>query len=247
MDLFLSIITHYPVAIFSVLLIVAVVYWLIACLGFVDLDAGVDVDVPDIGIDLDIPDAGLDIDLDLDVPDGGIDVGDGYDVDASGMHGPLAGLLLKLRLNGVPLPLVISLIAIFGWLISYFGVLICFNFFGLGILRWILGTVILIVAFVLAIFLTSLTIHPVRKMILKNRAQAVTSRTLVGHSCTIRSPVGETPGQAVCFEGGADHILLVRSHHKGQTFNKGDKVVLLEYLPDTNSYSIISEDEFRGF
>lgn len=245
----MNIITHYPVAIFSVLLIVSVIYWLIACLGFVDLDSGVDldVDIPDVGIDLDIPDAGVDMDLDLDVPDGSMDVGDGYDVDASGMQGTLAGLLLKLRLNGVPLPLVISLISIFGWLISYFGVLICFNFFGLGILRWILGTVIFIIAFALGIYLTSLVIHPVRKMVLRNRAQAVTSRTLVGHACTIRSPVGETPGQAVCFEGGADHILLVRAHHKGQTFNKGDKVVLLEYLPDTNSYSIISEDEFRGF
>lgn len=81
MQQFLDIITHYPVAIFSVLVLVSVIYWLIACLGFIDLDSGVDVDV--------------DLDLDVDVPDVGADIGDGYDVDASGMHGPMAGLLLK--------------------------------------------------------------------------------------------------------------------------------------------------------
>ena len=235
MQQFLNIITHYPVAVFSVLVIVSVVYWLIACLGLIDLDSGVDVDV-DIDVD-------LDIDVNVDIPNHG----DGYDVDGSGMHGPLAGLLLKLKLNGVPVPLVISLICILGWLISYFGVLICFNFWGLGLLRWVLGTVILIFAFGLALYLTSLTIRPVRKMVLKNRAAAVTSRTLVGHTATLRSSIGETSGQAVCYEGSADHILLVHPHHQGQSFNRGDKVVLLEYFPDTNSYSIISEDEFKGF
>ena len=240
MEQFLNIITHYPVAIFSVLIIVSVIYWLIACLGFIDMDSGVDLDV-------DIPDGGFDVDIDLDVPDASADVGDGYDVDGSGMHGPLAGLLLKLKLNGVPLPLVISLICILGWLISYFAVLICFNFFGVGLLRWIFGTIILIAAFILGVYLTSLIIRPVRKMILKNRAAQVTSRTLVGHAVTIRSTVGATAGQAVCIEGGADHILLVRPHHVGQSFQRGDKAVLLEYFPDTNTYSVISEDEFRGF
>lgn len=242
MQQFLNIITHYPVAIFSVLIIVSVIYWLIACLGFIDMDSGVDLDV-------DIPDGGLDVDVDLylDVPDGGGDVGDGYDVDGSGMHGPVAGLLLKLKLNGVPLPLVISLICIYSWLISYFAVLICFNFFGVGLLRWVFGTVILVAAFILGIYLTSLTIRPVRKMILKNRAAAITSRSLVGHAVTIRSAVGQTAGQAVCIEGGADHILLVRPHHEDQSFQRGDKAVLLEYFPDTNTYSVISEDEFRGF
>lgn len=240
MQQFLSIITHYPVAIFSVLIIVSIFYWLIACLGFIDMDSGTDLDV-------DIPDGGLDVDLDLDVPDGGADIGDGYDVDGSGMHGPLAGLLLKLKLNAVPLPLVISLTCLFGWLISYFAVLICFNFFNVGLLRWIFGTVILVVAFILGVYFTALVIKPIRKMILRNRAATVTSRSLVGHTVTIRSSIGSTAGQAVCLEGGADHILLVHPHNQGQSFNRGDKAVLLEYFPDTNSYSIISEDEFRGF
>lgn len=240
MQQFLNIITHYPVAIFSVLVIVSIFYWLIACLGFIDMDSGADLDV-------DIPDGGFDADMDLDIPDGGAEVGDGYDVDSSGMHGSLAGLLLKLKLNGIPLPLVISLICIFGWLISYFAVLFSFSFFGVGLLRWVFGTVILAASFFLGIYFTSLVIRPARKMILKNRAAAVTSRSLVGHAVTIRSTVGTTAGQAVCFEGGADHILLVRPHHEGQSFQRGDKAVLLEYFPETNSYSVISEDEFRGF
>lgn len=128
MDLFIQIITGYPVAVFSVMLIIAVFYWLIACLGIVDID-------------------GLDADMDLDVPDG-LDAGDA--MDSGSVQGPLSGILLKFGLNGVPVTIVLSLIILFGWMLSYCGVLFTMNILETGFLRCLLDTGILLTSLIIS-------------------------------------------------------------------------------------------------
>lgn len=228
MEFFIKVISSYPVAVFSVLLIVAFLYWLIACLGLVDMDSGMDADM----------------DMDLDIPDGA-DAGDAGD--SGGMAGPIAGLLLKLGLNGVPLTIVISLIALLSWVISYCGVIFFQDLMaGSAFIRYLFGTGILAGSFALGVFLTSILIRPIRKIILKSRQDAVTSRSLVGCPVTIRSEVGEHMGQAACFDGSSEHILLVRAGKPGQSFKRGDKAYLVEYHPDTNTYSVIGEEDFKN-
>ena len=84
-------VTSFPTVIYSVLVVVCILYWLIAVLGFVDLEI-----------------------LDLDM-DGDIDSADSADAQSS-----IAGLLHKLGLNGVPLTVILTILTTIGWLSCYY-------------------------------------------------------------------------------------------------------------------------------
>ncbi len=91
MEAFLINTFSYPTVLFTVVLIVMVVYWLFAIVGLVDIDV-------------------LDLDLDLE-----------SDADLESLTG-LAGLMVTLGLTGVPITIVLTVLALFAWLITYFGV-----------------------------------------------------------------------------------------------------------------------------
>ena len=90
---FIQNISSFPTAIYTVLFGVCIVFWFVAALGLVDLDA--------MGFDLD-----MDVDLDIDVDIDGIDLNDSGDLG----DGVLPGLLLRFGLVGVPVSSVIFLI-----------------------------------------------------------------------------------------------------------------------------------------
>ena len=97
MEAFFANIFSYPTVFFTVILLVLAVYWLFAILGMVDIDV-------------------LDLDMDVDAD---------VDVDLEGMTG-LAGLLVTLGLTGVPVTVVMTLLALLAWLLSYFAVHLLF-------------------------------------------------------------------------------------------------------------------------
>ena len=268
MDVFLELISSFPVSIYSVLLIVAVVYWLVASLGFIDLkspDAG-GADGLDGSLDgaadgaLDGAADGLEVGDGFEAPDGldGLDGADAGDVGDTGdvgdigsesaIHGGLAGLLLKLGLHGVPLTIVITLIALIGWLTSYFGLLALIEFSpGLStpLAHYGLGSLLFLVTLALAVRLTAFIIRPLRRLSAGSRDRA--RQSLVGRRVTIRSgTAGHRSGQAVCEGYGADLILQVRTRGPEQSFSRGEQAVILRYDPQGHHYIIISEDEFRA-
>ena len=90
MDPFYQNIASFPTAFFTFFLVICLLYWLVAVLGFIDLDV-LDIDIPD-------PDGQLGVNqTDLSTPD------------------VLAGLMLKPGLYGVPGTIIVSFIALFGW------------------------------------------------------------------------------------------------------------------------------------
>ena len=92
MDNLLNILTEWPTIVYSVLLCVALVYWLLGIIGLVDVSHH--------GIDFD---------------HGGMEA-HGGDVHAEGDHTPtVASYAVAFGLTGVPLSLVLTLLAIFGW------------------------------------------------------------------------------------------------------------------------------------
>lgn len=261
MDIFLDVVSSFPVAIYSTLLIVVAIYWLIACLGLVDIktfDADVDVSGGlDLGDGFDIgADVGLDggPDLDFDVGAGGAEGAD-LDLDAgapdadgaleSGVGG-LAGLLLKLGLHGVPVTIVISLVTILGWLISYQGYYHFTGRFDSAMMRYLTGAALFIASLGLAVFVTSLLLRPVRKLI-RGGQPAITTRTLLGRAVTVRSGTlgHDSEGQVLFEEEGHSMILRARTRGQGHVFSHGDRVFLMRHNPD-NTYIVISEDEFKG-
>ncbi len=233
----------FPVNIFSGLLIICFLYWLVAALGLVDADS-LDLDA-DTGADLgDLGDAGGEI--------GEAGALDGHDLGPEvGGHGAqglgaFSSLLFYLGLYGVPMTLIITFIAIFGWLIAYYG----FHW-GLGVLfepgfvRYALGAVLFVGALLGSVLLTSLAIKPFRPLFRKERQ--VTNASLCGSPVLVRSSqVTDSYGEAVCQEGGSGMLVDVRPAHEGQVFQRGDRAVILDYDPVRHLYTIISEDEFQG-
>ena len=217
MDPFYQNVASFPTVFFTFFLMLSMLFWAVAVLGLIDIGF---LDVVDV--------------------DGGI-----LDLDADGATIPdgVAGLILKLGLNGVPVTIIITLISLFGWLFCYYGVYFIQDYLIPGPISWVGNTLIFIVSLFLAIKITALAIRPLRPLFKK--MQQHTQKVLLGQTAIVRtSRVDENFGEAVLEDGGAGLILKVRAE-KDKTFTKNDKVVLLEYLENSNSYRVISEAEFN--
>ena len=71
-----------------------------------------------------------------------------------------------------------------------------------------------------------------------------TVKNLLGQTAIVRTlRVDEGFGEVNLEDGGAGLILKVRSLN-GESFKKGDRVVLLEYMVEQHTYRVISEKEF---
>jgi Protein of unknown function (DUF1449) len=220
MNELLLISASFPTAIFTVFLLISVIYWITAMFGFVDLDV-----------------------LDIDVPEA-----DGHmSLNAQAEHGfaeSVSGLLMKLGLNGVPLTIVITFIALIGWAISsllsrYLG-----EIFGYGWVHYLTGVPIFLGSLYIAVLTTAQIIKPLR--VFFSRIDQNVQKKVLGQTAIVRSSrVDNDFGEAFLDDGGAGLILKVRTRGE-DIFSHGDKVVLLDYDANTNSYKVISETEFLG-
>ena len=201
----------YPVLPYTLLTGLVFIYWLVAALGFLDIDV-----------------------LDIESPDGDLD-GDSFDA--------LAGLLMKLGLNGVPLTLVITFISLYGFIAVAVPSMFLEVFMVGNITKLLIGTPLLIAVTYVAIKLTSISIIPLRKFFKK--MEVYTEKKLIGQVCTVRtSKVTQEFGEATFNDGGAGLILKIRApEEKG--FKNGDTVILLEYLEHDDAYRVVSEDDFK--
>jgi hypothetical protein len=214
-ETFLTIATSFPTAIYSVLLIVVVVHWLLAALGILEIDA-VDGLLPDqFG-------------------------GDGTD---SAEPSGIAGVLMKFGLHGVPVMVIVTIIAIVGWTFTYFLDLHVLNRLSLGVLGVVADVGALIGGVLLSIPVARFALAPLRRHM--RRHKPVTQRPLLGHYAEVRSPeITQKHGTAWVEDGGAGLILQVRCNTPG-LFVRGDRVVLIEYLEEQNAYRVISGEEFE--
>lgn len=218
MDPFYQNISSFPTAVFTLLLVLAVLFWAGAVLGFVDLD------VLDFDVDADIGD------INADSPHTGPDV--------------LAGLLLRLGLTGVPVTVSLSILILVGWIICYYAVYLVNPVIPGRLLEIAVGIPILVGSFYTAAIITAQLIKPLRPLF--EKATQETHKQLLGQVAVVRtSRVDREFGEATVEDGGAGLILKVRATGE-DTFKKGDRVVLIERTDDASTYRVISEDEFVG-
>ena len=201
MTLFLTTSLGYPTLAWSIALGGLLLFWLVAAIGIVGLDA-------------------LDIDL--------------GDADAGGM-------ISRLGLDGLPSLLVLSVLAFFAWAITYF-----IHLFLLGplpnLLRYGLGTLVLLLSPVPAILLTAFVLRPLRRLVLRLRPAPQAS--LVGKLAVVRTPtVDAHQGMADLDDGGAGLILQVR-HDGAATITRGDRVMLLEHDARSNTWQVLAERDY---
>jgi hypothetical protein len=212
MEQLLEVASQFPTVIYSTLLGVVVVYLLIGMLGIVDLGFSGDAD------------------LDIDV---------GSDVDIS--VGGLTGLMLTFGLTGVPFTLVISIIILVCWLISFYLQFYILTWLPDGWLYYLMGSIASFIIFLLSLPITAVVIRPLKGMF--KSVEATLSDHLVGSSATIvTGTVSETFGQARLFNNGAEMLLDVRCDSE-HTLKKGDKVLLIEYLTEKYAYIVAPYSE----
>lgn len=177
--------------------------------------------------------------VDISILDFDMDV----DTDASSLSA-VTGFMMRLGLHGVPVTIILSLVALIGWMISYYIVYFFAGFFFSGFLRYLLGVPVLLGSLYAAVMLTAWLIRPLRPLF--KRAEQHTIKRVLGQVAIVRSTlVNNRSGEATLADGGAGLILKVRSRGDLE-FHRGDRVVLLEYIPEQYCYRVISEQEFLG-
>lgn len=176
--------------------------------------------------------------LDLEALDGLLgDDGDSHNASES------AGLLARLGLGGVPIMIVLTVLSFFGWMVTYFVHLLVLQHLPAP-LRLLCGIATLVGALVPGVFVTSLLLRPVRKLMVRLRPPVAPS--ILGRVGTVISPeVDAVQGRAEFADGGAGLILQVRTNAPGG-FVRGDRVVLLEHDATANTYLVISESQFNA-
>lgn len=202
METFLAVAFSFPTVVFSVLLAVAIIYWLISLLGMGDGDVG----------------------------DGDVDGGSDF-----------SGLMVTLGLQGVPLPLVLTLLFQVAWLVSYFSDLLLGSWFAEGILSLVFGVIMLPVSLVVGLLGAAVLVRPLRPLFRRAYVPPLQKR-VIGTPCVITSSsVTESSGRAEAFLDGAHLVLEVRSD---KPLSYRDRAVLIEHLPDNNAWWVIPEAEF---
>lgn len=211
MDPFYENLTSFPTVFFSFFLLLSMMYWLVAVLGVVNIDA-LDVDLPE-------PDADI------------------------GQINAVAGLMIKVGLNGVPVTIIVTLISMIGWLFSYYSVYFFVRDIESPLFHFLASVAVLLGSLYVAVMITAQIIKPLRKFF---NGEVTSSKTILGQVLIVRSSrVDEQFGEATFNDGGAGLVLKIRTSPDNE-FKTGDRVVAYEYLKDQNVYRVISEAEFLG-
>ncbi|WP_303291551.1 hypothetical protein [Marinobacter sp. SS5-14b] len=201
METFFVVAFSFPTVVFSVLLCVAIIYWLISLLGMGDVET-----------------------------DGDIDAG-----------GDFSGLMVTLGLQGVPLPLVLTLLFLTGWLASYFMDLVFGALIPAGLLRWLFGAAVIFAALVAGVLITSIVVRPLRPLFRRAYLPPLQKR-IIGTPCVvISSTVTETSGRGEAHLDGAHLVLQIRSH---SPLSHRERAVIIEHIPEKNAWWVVPESEF---
>lgn len=205
---FITKISLYPTIIFTGLVMFVTLYWVVSLLGMADMDT---IELGDLGGDTDVA-----------------------NLSSTGFF---TGLMLKFGLYGVPFIIILSLISLIGWLLSYLYTSFLHQYFDSGILYYLFGTGALVFVLVVSMWLTGIIISPIRKNIAKIPQRNFSNN--VGKVAVVRTlSVTDKHGEAALNDGGAGLILKIRSDNTDNLLKQGDKVLLVAYVEEANIYRV---------
>ena len=206
---FITKISLYPTVIFTGLVMFVTLYWVVSLVGMVDMDT---VEIGDLGGDASVS-----------------------ELTSTGFF---TGLMLKLGLYGVPLIIILTLVSLIGWLLSYVYSSFLHQRIDSGILYYLFGTGALLLVLVVSMWLTGIIISPIRKSIANIPKRDASSN--IGKTAIVRTlSVTDNHGEAALNDGGAGLILRIRPDiNTNVPLVQGDKVILVEYLDEINAYRV---------
>lgn len=242
---FFQIALSLPTVVFSAILLVLSLYWGLVILGALDLDLAefdLDFDVDaDLGIETGVDmggDIGVDADIDVDVD---------VDVDVDGAAMPSTSLLITLAgalgLGTVPVTVIVTILTLFAWLVSFVSVFYVTPLVGGGLLvSLLLG----VASAALSLPPTMVIIKPL-KHLFSTQEGPEGGRGLVGTVCVVStSRVDMGFGRAKVADDGAGLILPIRCEDESNRLTHGSEVVIIDFDSDLNSYMVEAYDVFLG-
>lgn len=162
--------------------------------------------------------------------DGG-DVGDGD-------GGGTTGLMAALKLRSAPATVVLSVILLFSWIIDVIGIQIAESMNVQGTTLTLAKVGLLVLAPILALFPTSIVVRPLARIFTPH--DVANHESLVGKLCTVRTgTVTEKFGEALLEDGGAGVVVRVRVDDAAhQKLRRGDQAVIVSYDPDRQEFTV---------
>ena len=154
-----------------------------------------------------------------------------------GDAGDAAGMLAKLGLGGVPAMVVATVFSFAAWIGTYFAQLLVLRELPEGV-RALAGAATMLAIVIPAAAATALVLRPLAKTMARLRPDV----PLLGRAGVLITPTLTSDyGQASVDDGGAGLVLQVRGEDQLQ---RGDRIVLIEYLEGQNAYRVVSEQKF---
>lgn len=220
---------QFPTVVFTIVLVIVLMYWVFVLLGALDLDLfGGDVDVDVSGAAKGIGElvtggakGGAEA---FHTGDGGADAGADADADGGG------GLWHGLGLGDVPVTISVSLIVMLCWC----GSLLAMHYVA-GTAGW-QRAIVLIATIVIALPIAALLVRPLAPVFAVKEAKSNTD--YVGHGCTVTTgSVDDRFGQATVEDGGTVLVIQVRCDARGK-LGRGDKALIIEFDRARQAYVI---------
>lgn len=216
---------------FTVLLGCVVLYWLLMALGLFNFDTGADVDT-DVDVDAHV-DAHVDAaDMDAHL-DGHVDADGDTDVHAHAEPGFLGSVLQFLNIGEVPLMVVLSIMALCGWILS-----VGMNHY------WNDGTVLrvmmlLAVNLVATCIVTHFAARPFKALFKALNREYEEHTPIIGRTCIITTSEANAQfGQAEIKTKGAPILINVRTT-EDVTLRKGETGLVIKEDKQKGTYAVI--------
>lgn len=231
----------FPSVVFTVLLGVVLVYWSFVMVGVIHIGEGSEgalegkLEGATKGL---LEGAAQGLEGHGDVGDFG-DMGDAGDAGDALAHseapGGLAALVSALHLRSVPATVIISLVITFSWFVSVVAMQLVTRSAPALSGPW-LSVLVLLLAPVLSLPLTSLAARPLGKVFVVRRAPAKSD--LIGRLCVVRTgTVNEKFGEATLADGGAGLVLRVRVGANKQ-LSRGEQALIVDYDTERETFLV---------
>lgn len=147
-------------------------------------------------------------------------------------HGVFTGLLTALKLRSAPVTVVFSLVVLCGWVTSYVGTRLLHGM--PSIPSWLGGVLVLLLALVVAVLLTSVMIRPLAPIFKTHPAAKPTD--LIGKTCIVRTGrVDAKFGQARFENGGSSLIIDVRCEEANR-LSSGKAALIIDFDEEREFY-----------
>jgi hypothetical protein len=218
----------FPTVLYTVMLGVALIYWVFVIVGALDLDL-----------------LGGDADVDLGGGDGIDGGGDGFDVDGSeGGHG-ISGALSGLGLTKVPLTVALTVVLLGAWVtcllsMRYLGIVL-----GDPILTWVIGPAVFVGSLIPATLAAAVIVRPLAPVF--DVKQAKTRSDYIGTTCEITTGrVDGDFGQANVEDGGTVLVIPVRCDKPDAKLGRGTRALIIDYDDERHAYVVEPYENVLG-